>query len=53
MLSYTAVIVTFNRKKAVRNALLRQFKQTVPAKKIIVVDNHSTDGTKKIKTEII
>lgn len=53
MLSYTAVIVTFNRKKAVRNALLRQFKQTVPAKKIIVVDNHSTDGTKEYISDIL
>lgn len=53
MLSYTAVIVTFNRKKAVRNALLRQFKQTVPAKRIIVVDNHSTDGTKEYISDIL
>ncbi len=45
MLSYTTVIVTFNRKIAIRNALLKQFEQTYPAQKIIVVDNNSTDGT--------
>ena len=45
MLSYTTVIVTFNRKKSVYQALLRQLKQTAQAKKIIVVDNASTDDT--------
>ena len=53
MLSYTTVIVTFNRKEAIRNALLRQFKQTIPAQKIIVVDNHSTDGTKEYIQDIL
>lgn len=53
MLSYTTVIVTFNRKNAVRNALLRQFKQTIQAKKIILVDNHSTDNTKEYIQDIL
>lgn len=53
MLSYTTVIVTFNRKEAIRNALLKQFKQTYPAQKIIVVDNASTDGTYEYIEDII
>lgn len=53
MLSYTTVIVTYNRKDAVRNALLRQFKQTVQAQKIILVDNHSTDNTKGYIQDIL
>lgn len=53
MLTYTTVIVTYNRKDAVRNALLRQFKQTVQAQKIILVDNHSTDNTKEYIQDIL
>lgn len=53
MLTYATVIVTYNRKEAVRNALLRQFRQTVQAQKIILVDNHSTDGTKEYIQDIL
>lgn len=53
MLSYTTVIVTFNRKKAIREALKRQLKQTVQAQKIILVDNHSTDNTKEYIQDIL
>lgn len=53
MLTYASVIVTFNRKASVREALLRQFNQTVQAQKIIVVDNASTDGTHKYIEDIL
>ena len=53
MLTYASVIVTFNRKTSVREALLRQFNQTVQAQKIIVVDNASTDGTHEYIEDIL
>lgn len=53
MLTYASVIVTFNRKKAIKNALLRQFEQTIKPQKIIVVDNDSNDGTYEYIKELI
>lgn len=41
----TAVLTSWNRREAVRANLLSLRAQTVPFKEIIVVDNHSTDGT--------
>lgn len=40
-----AVIVTFNRLTKLQHALDCYDKQTVPFRTLIVVDNHSTDGT--------
>ena len=45
MLNLDAVIVTFNRLKKLKHALECYDKQTVPFRTLIVVDNHSTDGT--------
>lgn len=40
-----AVVVTFNRLKKLQHALECYDKQSVPFSRLIVVDNHSTDGT--------
>lgn len=40
-----AVVVTFNRLKKLQHALECYDKQSVPFRSLIVVDNHSTDGT--------
>lgn len=42
---YAAVVVTFNRKRLLVEALNSLLKQTIPPVKIVVIDNHSTDGT--------
>ncbi len=41
----TAVIVTFNRLEKLRKALACYDRQTISFSHVIVVDNHSTDGT--------
>lgn len=43
--SYIPVIVTFNRREKLIMAIKSILKQTVQPQKIIIVDNHSTDGT--------
>jgi len=43
--NYAAVIVTYNRLGLLKECLRNVENQTVPAKKIIVVNNASTDGT--------
>lgn len=42
---YVVVVVTYNRLELLKECLEKVENQTVPAKKIIVVDNASTDGT--------
>lgn len=42
---YGAVVVTFNRKKLLVEAIRSLLKQTITPKKIIIVDNASNDGT--------
>jgi glycosyltransferase involved in cell wall biosynthesis len=49
----TIILLCFNRKKYVQFALEAILKQSHQAIKIIVVDNHSTDGTEKILPELI
>lgn len=42
---YAVVVVTYNRLELLKECLEQVENQTVPAKRIIVVDNASTDGT--------
>lgn len=42
---YTVVVVTYNRLELLKECLEKVENQTIPAKKIIVVNNASTDGT--------
>ncbi len=42
---YAVVVVTYNRLELLKECLKQVENQTVPAQKIIVVDNASTDGT--------
>lgn len=49
---YAVVIVTYNRKKLLCECVHRVIYQTVPADKIIIVNNASTDGTKKYLEEL-
>ena len=44
-MNYASVIVTFNRKKILPQAIDSVLNQTVSPGKVIVVDNASTDGT--------
>ena len=46
-MSVAAVVVTFNRKELLFENLEMLFKQNYWVDKIIIVDNHSTDGTKE------
>lgn len=43
--SYCIVIVTYNRLELLKECLVHAINQTMAARKIIVVDNCSTDGT--------
>lgn len=57
MNSYIPIVVTYNRKEKLNKALNRLLNQTIEPEKIIVIDNHSNDGTKQLvlnnyKTEI-
>ncbi|WP_423716805.1 glycosyltransferase family 2 protein [Lactiplantibacillus pentosus] len=45
-MQYGAVVVTFNRKKLLLESITALMNQTVPPTKIIIIDNHSTDGTR-------
>lgn len=47
----TAVIVTFNRLEKLRKALACYDRQTIPFRHVIVVDNHSEDGTAEFLKE--
>lgn len=42
-----AVVVTYNRKELLKENLVAVFGQTVPVRYVVVVDNHSTDGTEE------
>lgn len=48
---YGSIVVTFNRKKLLLEALNSLLNQTVAPSKIILIDNHSTDGTKQMLAE--
>jgi len=47
-MQYGAIVVTFNRKALLMESLTALKNQTVPPAKIILIDNHSTDGTQKL-----
>lgn len=40
------IVVTYNRKKLLSEAIESILRQSYPVDKIIIIDNHSTDGTK-------
>lgn len=44
----TAIVVTYNRKKLLEECISSILNQTVSVKKIIVINNASTDGTEKL-----
>ncbi|AGR65329.1 hypothetical protein N134_07620 [Limosilactobacillus reuteri TD1] len=46
-MNYQSVIVTYNRKDKLIEALNSLLNQKVPPIRIILIDNHSTDGTEK------
>ncbi|GAB6093629.1 glycosyltransferase family 2 protein [Furfurilactobacillus curtus] len=49
-IKYVSVIVTYNRKPLLIEAIHSMLAQTTPAQKIVVVDNCSTDGTDQAMT---
>ena len=49
---YAVVIVTYNRAVLLRECVSQVEKQTVPASRIIVVNNASTDDTKEFLEEL-
>ena len=44
-MKFGVIIVTYNRLSLLQECLMNVFSQTVPFHQILVVDNHSTDGT--------
>ena len=50
--SVCAVIVTYNRKTYLASLLESLLKQTYPLSAILIVDNHSSDGTDTMLTEL-
>ena len=46
--SYIPVIVTFNRKDKLITAIQSVLDQTIQPQKIVIVDNHSDDGTQDL-----
>lgn len=46
-MKFGVIIVTYNRLSLLRECLDCVFSQTVPFHRVLVVDNHSTDGTKE------
>lgn len=49
--SYIPVIVTFNRKDKLITAIKSVLNQTIQPQKVIIVDNHSNDGTQELFKE--
>lgn len=49
---YAVIIVTYNREKLLRECVQHVKIQTIPAAKIIIVDNASTDGTSEYLQEL-
>ncbi|EQM53106.1 glycosyl transferase family 2 [Lactiplantibacillus plantarum EGD-AQ4] len=47
-MKYASVIVTFNRVKLLKKAIESVLQQTVKPEYIIILDNHSTDGTRDL-----
>ena len=47
----TAVVVTFNRKRLLRNCVMALLNQTLSLDAVIVIDNASTDGTEGLLRE--
>lgn len=47
-MKYVSIIVTYNRKELLIKAVQSLFAQTQRPNKIILVDNHSTDGTEQL-----
>lgn len=53
MRNIVAIVVTYNRKELLKECINALKKQTTPLTKILIIDNHSTDGTKEyIKDEL-
>ncbi len=48
---YGSIVVTFNRKELLLEALTSLLNQNIAPTKIILIDNHSTDGTKAMLDE--
>lgn len=48
VIKYVSVVVTFNRKLLLVQAIQSLLKQNIPPEKIVIIDNHSTDGTEKL-----
>src|SRR5690554_4105278 len=53
MLDCCAVVVTFNRKELLKECLRGIEAQILPVKHVIIIDNHSTDGTPEIINNFI
>ncbi len=53
MKNVIAVVVTFNRKELLKEALMSLLNQTYKELKILVVDNASTDGTKEYIEDLV
>lgn len=52
MINVACVVVTYNRLSLLKECIGALKRQTVPLRKIIVVDNHSTDGTADYLAEV-
>lgn len=53
MKSVAAIVVTYNRKKLLKEAIDALLSQSLPEADVLVVDNASTDGTKEYITDYI
>ena len=51
-MNYVSVIVTFNRKKLLNQAIESLLNQTLLPQKVIVIDSNSTDGTQEMITKL-
>lgn len=46
--NYVSVVVTYNRKKLLIESIDSLLHQTILPKQVIIIDNHSTDGTRQL-----